>query len=280
MRELKYLFRSLILIAIIIVFFTMVSPVASAETVVKAGEDKTVYVDEEIEFQGVGTGEYFWDFDESKDENGDGDFTNDAEKTGKTVTYKFKETGTYIVTLTVIQGGNITTLESKITVEEAPLLDAWVLGLIFVIIGIIMFLAEASSPGFFIGIPASILVVIGIIGIAFPELFFTIWSPIIAAIVAVVTTVAIITFYKKLAPPEAPTTTVGESLIGKEGIVTADTVPLSSTKGKVKIGSEVWSATSKRHIKKDSRVVVLASEGVHITVEEIKEKSRKRKTSK
>jgi len=274
MRELQHLFRSLVLIAILVVFLTMVSPVASADTVIKAGEDKTVYVDEEIEFQGVGTGEYFWDFDESEDLNNDDDYTNDAEKTGKTVTYKFKETGTYIVTLTVIQGGNETTVESEITVEDAPLFDAWIMGLIFVIIGIIMFLAEASSPGFFIGIPASILVVIGIIGIAFPGLFFTLWSPIIAAAVAAITTIVIIVFYRKLAPPEAPTTTVGESLIGKEGIVLVNTVPRSTTKGKVKIGSEVWSATSKKAIKKGKRVVVLASEGVHITVEEIKEKAR------
>ena len=136
-----------------------------------------------------------------------------------------------------------------------------------------MFLVEASSPGFFIGIFASIFVVIGIIGIAFPELFFTIWSPIIAAIVGIITTVGVIIFYKKLAPPEAPTTTVGDSLIGKQGIVMVDTDPGSLTKGKVKIGSDTWSATSERPIKKGSRVVILDSEGVHVTVEEIKDKN-------
>ena len=212
----------------------MFSISASAKTVVKAGEDKTVVVNEEVEFQGTGEGEYSWDFDESVDKDGDGDFTNDAEATGKTVKHKFKETGTYIVTLTVSYGGNTTTEESKITVEDESLFTPWLIGLIFVIIGIIMFLAEASSPGFFIGIPASILVVIGIIGIAFPEIFFTIWSPIIASIVAVITTILIMNLYKRLAPPEKPTTTVADSLIGKEGIVTVTTDPDSLTKVQIR----------------------------------------------
>jgi membrane protein implicated in regulation of membrane protease activity len=250
--------------------FVLFIPGVLAKTVVEAGDNITVVVDEEVEFRGKGEGTYSWDFDESEDENNDGDYTNDAEKTGNTVTHKFTKTGTYKVTLTVNLDGNITKEQSKITVEEADIFDPWIIGLIFVIIGIVMLLAEASSPGFFIGIPACILIVIGLIGIALPALFFTIWSPIIAAIVAVVTTFAVITFYKKLAPPEAPTTTVGESLVGKEGMVMTATDPHSTTKGKVKIGSEIWSATSEKPIKKGLRVVVTASEGVHITVERLK----------
>jgi membrane protein implicated in regulation of membrane protease activity len=259
------------IIFLIILLFIFISQPVLAKTIVEIGDDETVQANEEIEFQGVGEGDYFWDFDGSEDRNNDGDFTNDAQRTGKTVKYKFSDTGKYIVTLTLRQGGNETKFQSEITVEEEDSgFDPWIIGLIFVIIGIIMFLAEASSPGFFIGIPASILVVIGIIGIAFPDIFFTIWSPIIAAIVAAITTIAIIVLYKKLAPPEAPTTTVGESLIGKKGIVTTTTVPDSYTKGKVKIGTEIWSATSKKPIKKGKHVVIVGSEGVHIKVEEIK----------
>lgn len=264
----KYKLSLMFFVILLLVCF---SQIATAKTIVQIGEDKTVTVDEEIEFQGTGEGTYSWDFDESEDLNSDGDFTNDAERTGKTVTFKFKKTGTYIVTLTVRQGENVSKFESEITVEEEEAgLDPWIIGLIFVIIGIIMFLAEATSPGFFIGIPASILVVLGIIGIAFPELFFTFWSPIIAAGTAAFFSIIIILAYRRLAPPEAPATTVGESLIGKQGIVTTPTSPQSTTKGKVKIGAEIWSATSDKLIKKGKRVVVVASEGVHITVEEIK----------
>jgi membrane protein implicated in regulation of membrane protease activity len=241
----------------------------TAKVVVEIGDNAEVSIDEEIEFQGTGEGEYTWDFDESIDEDKDGNFVNDAEKTGKTVTHKFEKSGTYIVTLTVTQGNSSQQIQSKITVVDEDLFDPWILGLIMLVMGIILFIVEASSPGFFIGIFASIFVVIGIIGIALPGLFFTVWSPIIAAIVGIGTTVFVIFFYKKLAPPEKPTTTVAESLIGKTGIVMVDTDPNSLTKGKVKVGSDVWSATSEPRIRKGSKVVVVDSEGVHITVKKI-----------
>jgi membrane protein implicated in regulation of membrane protease activity len=282
MREQYRILNRGLLILLVVVFFSMFSIDALARTIVKIGEDATVQVNEEVEFQGKGDGvTYIWDFDDLKDSDDlDNNYTNDRDDTsGKKVTHTFKKTGEFVVTLTVLDSdGNITGYyQSKITVEEQFFLDPWIMGLIFLIVGIIMFLVEASSPGFFIGIFASIFVVIGIIGIAFPELFFTIWSPIIAAIVGIITTVGVIIFYKKLAPPEAPTTTVGDSLIGKQGIVTVETDPESLTKGKVKIGSDTWSATSEQPISKGLRVVVLDSEGVHITVEEIKDKFNNRK---
>ena len=59
------------------------------------------------------------------------------------------------------------------------------LGLIFVIAGILMLIVEASSPGFFIGIPATIVLILGIIGMAVPDIFFTWVSPVIAVGVGV-----------------------------------------------------------------------------------------------
>ncbi len=149
---------------------------------------------------------------------------------------------------------------------------AWTLGLTFVIIGIVLLIAEAASPGFFIGIPATILIILGLFGIIMPGLFFSWISPVLALIVAVPVTVFVIWFYGKLAPPEAPTTTVGDSLIGKTGIVITETEPDSYTHGKVRIGSDIWSATSDKPIRKGTRVEVLASEGVHVILKEIKSK--------
>jgi membrane protein implicated in regulation of membrane protease activity len=269
MRENRFKIKLGLFVLLFILMLTLLSGYATAKTVVSAGEDETVLVNEEVEFQGVGVGEYSWDFDESKDLNGDNDYTNDAQELGKTVTHKFKDTGTYIVTLTVTFDGNVTKYESEITVEEDSTFDPWILGMIMIIIGIILFLIEASSPGFFIGIFASILVVLGIVGIAFPDLFFSFWSPIIAIAVGAVTTILVILFYKNLAPPEAPTTTVAGSLIGKQGIVIRATDPNSLTKGKVKVGSEVWSATSEVPLKPNVQVKVIDAEGVHITVEKI-----------
>jgi membrane protein implicated in regulation of membrane protease activity len=258
-------------ILLVVLSFTITSLNVSAKTVVKVGEEATVFVDEELEFQGIGEGEYFWDFDESVDKNNDNDFTNDAEATGKTVTHKFKKTGTYIVTLTVQLGNTSKTYNSKITVEEeTESEDLWLIGMGFIIAGVIMFLIEASQPGFFIGIPATICIVLGLIAIAFPQYFFSPISPIAALIFGVLTTVGIIYFYKFVAPPEKPTTSVGEALIGRNGIVMVDTIPTSDTKGKVKIGSQIWSATSKIRIKKGTRVVIVDYEGVHLIVEKDK----------
>jgi membrane protein implicated in regulation of membrane protease activity len=147
---------------------------------------------------------------------------------------------------------------------------AWTLGLLFVIIGIILLLVEASSPGFFIAIPATILIVLGILGIVAPGIFFSFWSPLIAIGLAIPITYFTIYFYRQLAPPQEPTTTVGDSLVGKRGLVTTATDPDSETKGKVRIASDTWSATSEQSIKAGSRVEVIASEGVHVIVRKVK----------
>ena len=274
----RRLLNRLVIALFILVFFILISASVLAKTTVDAGEDKTVAVDEEVEFHAKGDGIlYSWDFDDFEDDDPDGNFTNDDDASGKKVTHTFKRTGEYIVTLTVYDSNHkvIDVYESEITVEEQFIIDPWLMGLLFVIIGVIMLLAEASSPGFFIGIPATILIVIGMIGIAFPQLFFTIWSPIIAAILTPIVTLTIIYIYKRLAPPEAPTTTVGESLHGKTGIVLKDTEPDNLTKGKVKVGTDIWSATSDEVIKKGAKVVVIASEGVHITVEKFESEGKK-----
>ena len=145
------------------------------------------------------------------------------------------------------------------------------MGLIFVIIGIVLFLAEAASPGFFIAIPATILIILGILGIVAPGIFFSVWSPIIAVAIAVPITLVVIYFYRQLAPPKAPTTTVGDSLVGRRGIIITTTEPDSHTKGKVRIGSDIWSATSAKAIPKGTRVEIIGSEGVHVIVKKLKE---------
>jgi membrane protein implicated in regulation of membrane protease activity len=61
---------------------------------------------------------------------------------------------------------------------------------------------------------------------------------------------------------------VATSLIGREGIVTTEVRP-NSLSGKVRIEHDNWSATSDRVIPIGRKVVVKASEGVHVTVEEL-----------
>jgi membrane protein implicated in regulation of membrane protease activity len=144
------------------------------------------------------------------------------------------------------------------------------LSLVFIVIGVLMLLVEISQPGSFLLVPATVLLALGGIGLVFPDLLLTIWSPIIAVIILVPTTFLTIKMYQRLAPPAPPETTVATSLIGKEGLVEVEVVP-GSLRGKVKIANVIWSATSATAIPVGSKVKVVRSEGVHVTVEELSE---------
>ena len=74
--------------------------------------------------------------------------------------------------------------------------------------------------------------------------------------------------YQRLAVPEPPTTTVADSLTGKVGVVTIAT-EVGNMKGKVRIGSDIWSATSDEPLEEGCKVVVEYSEGVHVHVRRV-----------
>jgi membrane protein implicated in regulation of membrane protease activity len=151
------------------------------------------------------------------------------------------------------------------------MVDTWALGLGFIIGGIVLLLLEAATPGFFIAIPATVLIVIGIVGVLVPDFtFFSIVAPIAAVAITIPVTIITIFLYKRLAPPSSsPTTTVGDSLIGKEGIVTKTIIP-DSIKGKVKIDNTIWSARAEKEIPEGKRVRVTSAGGVHVVVEEMR----------
>ncbi|MEE9224254.1 MAG: NfeD family protein [Thermoplasmata archaeon] len=146
----------------------------------------------------------------------------------------------------------------------------WQIGLIFVIVGVILFIVEVASPGFFVAIPASVLIILGALGMVLDGFFLSMWSPIVAIGVTVPAFLGTMYAYKKLAPPQPPTTTVGRSLVGKTGIVDTDIIP-NTIKGKVRIENQTWSATSDHHIPKDTLVEVVESKGVHVIVREVQE---------
>lgn len=146
----------------------------------------------------------------------------------------------------------------------------WQIGLIFVIVGVILFIVEVASPGFFVAIPATVLIFLGALGMILDGFFLSMWSPIVAIGVTVPAFLGTMYAYKKLAPPQPPTTTVGRSLVGKRGIVDTDIVP-NTIKGKVRIENQTWSATSDHYIPKDTLVEVVQSRGVHVIVKEIQE---------
>ncbi len=140
------------------------------------------------------------------------------------------------------------------------------LGILLVIVGIILLIAETHTPGFFIAIPGTVLVIIGIAYIFMPTI-----DPILLAVVTLVGTMitlfAVMMFYKKLGEPEPPSTTTIDTLVGKTGVVIKKIEPNTLT-GKVRIDSDVWSATADHEIKEGTKVVVIKGEGVHVVVRE------------
>ena len=144
------------------------------------------------------------------------------------------------------------------------------LGWAMLILGVLMILAELSAPGSFILVPATVLIVLGIMGLAWPDLLISVYSPIIALVIALPMTFVSIKLYQKLAPPAPPETTVATSLVGMKGVVVTETRP-DTLKGKARIEHDTWSATSAKPIPAGTQVIVVASEGVHVTVEEIKD---------
>jgi len=146
------------------------------------------------------------------------------------------------------------------------MVDAQTVALILIVIGAILLIIEAMSPGVFLLIPGTVLVILGLIGYIFPDFLYSVYAPILALAIAIPVTLGTVKMYQILARPEPPTTTITDSLVGKEGIVLVRTVPENIT-GKVKIGSDDWSATSADPIEKGTEVVVVKSQGVHVTVE-------------
>jgi membrane-bound ClpP family serine protease len=144
-------------------------------------------------------------------------------------------------------------------------MDAQTFAIILIIIGAILLIIEAVSPGVFMLIPGTVLVILGIIGYIYPDFLFSVWSPILALMIAVPVTLGTVKMYQILGSTEPPSTTIAETLIGLYGTVTVRTEP-GNLKGKVRIDSEIWSATSAEPIEAGAEVKVIESEGVHVTV--------------
>lgn len=145
---------------------------------------------------------------------------------------------------------------------------AMVVALMFIILGLVLLIVEVFSPGVFIIIPGSILIILGALGLIDSDFLFSWWAILIAIVVAVPVTVITICTYKYLGSPEPPSTTITDTLVGKTGIVVVDTVP-DTLKGKVRISSDTWSAKSAEPISVGTKVKVIRSQGVHVFVEEM-----------
>lgn len=148
------------------------------------------------------------------------------------------------------------------------------LGLVLIIIGIFMLISEVLEPGFFLAIPGTVLLVLGIAGVFAPGILLSVWAPILMVVVGVPVFIVTILFYKKFGPTSPPVTTVASSLKGKRG-KTLVAVDPDSIKGKVKIDTQTWSATSLSPIPEGVLVEVVESRGVHVLLKEVEDPNMK-----
>ena len=149
------------------------------------------------------------------------------------------------------------------------LLEGIALGWLLIVIGAALLLVEVHSPGFFATVPATVMIIFGILLLLGMDIFNNGWGVMIGVVVAIAAAGFTVWMYGRITTNESPTTISRDSLVGKEGRV-IKTVDPNTLSGKVVIGTTEWSAHSTgASIPEGKRVKVMDSEGVHIIVEDV-----------
>jgi len=151
--------------------------------------------------------------------------------------------------------------------EQLSLSFGWLL----IMAGTVFLLIEAASPGIFIAVPGTVLVILGILFVLGVDVFSSPAGVVIGVGVALAASLVTIWIYRRINPgEESPTTISRDTLLGKEGIV-VKAVDQDSLSGKVQVAGQEWSArTGQGVIQPGTHVRVVRSEGVHIVVEEVR----------
>jgi inner membrane protein len=143
------------------------------------------------------------------------------------------------------------------------------IGVLLVLIGIALLILELAHPGALLFIPGTILLVAGFLYLFFPTyLLDSAVGPLAVITGAAIATVIEIFYYRWVAPTHRPLSSTSAGFVGEQGVVTVDIVP-DTLKGKVRIGSEIWSARAAVPIPAGARVRVVHGEGVSLTVERL-----------
>lgn len=150
------------------------------------------------------------------------------------------------------------------------LLSPAVLPWILIGLGVVFLIIEAASPGFFLGVPGTALIALGIFSFFAYDLLLTPVGILVAVLAAIAAAVVSILIYRKISPERKPSTISKDTIIGKKGRVTVEASP-DTLSGKVEIEGAVWSAKSTGGIiPAGTYVTVKEAHGVHIIVEEVK----------
>ncbi len=143
------------------------------------------------------------------------------------------------------------------------------IGIVFVVAGILFLAFELVHPGALLFIPGSILLVGGLLLMFVPDaLLNSYFGTVLIVVAALGAGLVEIPYYRWVAPTHRPLSTTSAGLVGEEAIVIVPVVP-NTLKGKIRVRSEIWSARSDRPIAAGTRVRVTHGEGVSVSVEPV-----------
>ncbi|MEE3242230.1 MAG: NfeD family protein, partial [Candidatus Thermoplasmatota archaeon] len=131
-------------------------------------------------------------------------------------------------------------------------------------IGILLFLVEATMPGFLVAVPGTVLIALGIL-MSF-DIVTGIWLLPIGLVVGLGSLFGTVKFYQTFATPDAPSEMSIESYVGTTGRMTR-AISSDSIYGKVRIDREEMRAISDSDIAIGTNVEVISAEGITLTVE-------------
>ena len=141
------------------------------------------------------------------------------------------------------------------------------IGLAFIIIGILLFLVEATMPGFLVAVPGTVLIALGIL-MSF-DIVSGIWLLPIGLVVGLGSLYGTVKFYQSFATPDTPSELSIESYVGRTGKVTKAVSP-DTASGKVRVEREEMRAITCDSCNSDiavgTSVEVVSAEGITLTV--------------
>jgi len=139
--------------------------------------------------------------------------------------------------------------------------------LAFIIIGILLFLVEATMPGFLVAVPGTVLIALGIL-MSF-DIVSGIWLLPIGLVVGLGSLYGTVRFYQSFATPDTPSELSIESYVGRTGKVTKAVSP-DTASGKVRVEREEMRAITCDSCNSDiavgTSVEVVSAEGITLTV--------------
>ena len=141
------------------------------------------------------------------------------------------------------------------------------IGLAFIIIGILLFLVEATMPGFLVAVPGTVLIALGIL-MSF-DIVTGIWLLPIGLVVGLGSLYGTVKFYQTFATPDTPSEMSIESYVGKTGKVTVAVSP-DTASGKIRVDREEMRAITCDSCNSDiavgTSVEVVSAEGITLAV--------------